>query len=84
MAKKQLSIYLSEDILDLVDDYMDEYNLKNRTIAIERIILEWEMMNRLSLNISNKEETETKNYRKSKKDIQDEMIDEGLDDIFEF
>ena len=38
MAKKQLSIYLSQDIINIIDNYKDEYKLKNRTVAIERII----------------------------------------------
>lgn len=83
MAKKQLSIYLSQDIINIIDNYKDEYKLKNRTVAIERIILEWEMLKTIPITIGNSN-IETKDYKKTEKDVQEEMIDAGLDDIFNF
>lgn len=83
MAKKQLSIYLSQDIINIIDNYKDEYKLKNRTVAIERIILEWEMLKTMPITIGNSN-IEIKDYKKTEKDVQKEMIDAGLDDIYNF
>ncbi|MFU2417222.1 hypothetical protein [Peptacetobacter sp. AB800] len=83
MAKKQLSIYLSQDIINIIDNYKDEYKLKNRTVAIERIILEWEMLKTMPITIGNSN-IEIKDYKKTEKDVQKEMIDAELDDIYNF
>lgn len=81
--KQQISLYLPQDILNIVDNYKDEYKLKNRNMAIERIILEWEMMKTMPITIGSTD-SERKDYRKTEKDIKDETLDSGLDDIFNF
>ena len=35
MAKKQMTSYIAEDIVKIIDNYKDKYNLKNRSVAIE-------------------------------------------------
>lgn len=81
--KQQISLYLPQDVLNIVDNYKDEYKLKNRNMAIERIILEWEMMKTMPITIGSTD-SERKDYRKTEKDIKDETLDSGLDDIFNF
>lgn len=81
--KQQISIYMPQDVLNIVDNYKDEYKLKNRNIAIERIILEWEMMKTMPITIGSTD-SERKDYKKTEKDIKDETLDSGLDDIFNF
>lgn len=83
MAKKpQISIYLPQDVLNIVDNYKEEYKLKNRTMAIERIILEWDMMKTLPITIGGNTDSEVKDYRKTEKDIEEDMINAGLEDAF--
>ena len=81
--KQQISIYMPQDVFNIVDNYKDEYKLKNRNIAIERIILEWEMMKTMPITIGSTD-SERKDYKKTEKDIKDETLDSGLDDIFNF
>lgn len=88
MAKKSVTVYLPDDILNIIDNYKDEYKLKNRTIAVERIILEWNMYKSLTFTVAsdnvnaNVDTLQQKDYRKSKQDIQKEVIKSGLDDVF--
>ena len=88
MAKKSVTVYLPDDILNIIDNYKDEYKLKNRTIAVERIILEWNMYKSLTFTVysdnvnANVDAPQQKDYRKSKQDIQKEVIKSGLDDVF--
>ena len=88
MAKKSVTVYLPDDILNIIDNYKDEYKLKNRTIAVERIILEWNMYKSLTFTVAsdnvnaNVDTLQQKDYRKSKQDVQKEVIKSGLDDVF--
>lgn len=81
MAKKSVTVYLPDDILNIIDNYKEEYKLKNRTIAVERIILEWNMFKNLTFTISN-DNLQQKDYQKSKEDVEKEIINTELDDVF--
>lgn len=81
MAKKSVTVYLPDDILNIIDNYKEEYKLKNRTIAVERIILEWNMFKNLTFTISN-DNLQQKDYQKSKEDVEKEIISTELDDVF--
>lgn len=87
MAKKSVTVYLPDDILNIIDNYKDEYNLKNRTVAVERIILEWNMLKNLTFTINNtnnnNSDTQQRDYRKSKDDINKETIKKGINDVFD-
>ena len=89
MAKKSVTVYLPDDILNIIDNYKDEYKLKNRTIAVERIILEWNMYKSLTFTVSsdnvnaNVDAPQQKDYRKSKQDIQREIINAGINEAFD-
>ncbi|WP_300449306.1 hypothetical protein [Fusobacterium sp.] len=89
MAKKSVTVYLPDDILNIIDNYKDEYKLKNRTIAVERIILEWNMYKSLTFTVSsdnvntNVDALQQKDYRKSKQDIQREIINAGINEAFD-
>ena len=52
MAKKQSTIYLSNDIYSYLIAYKDNNNLNNLSTAIERIILERIFSERGNLNSS--------------------------------
>lgn len=87
MAKKSVTVYLPDDILNIIDNYKDEYKLKNRTIAVERIILEWNMYKSLTFTVAsdntNVDAPQQKDYRKSKQDIQREIINAGINEAFD-
>ena len=89
MAKKSVTVYLPDDILNIIDNYKDEYKLKNRTIAVERIILEWNMYKSLTFTVSSDnvnasvDAPQQKDYRKSKQDIQREIINAGINEAFD-
>lgn len=86
MAKKSVTVYLPDDILNIIDNYKDEYNLKNRTVAVERIILEWNMLKNLTFtinNTNNNSDEQQRDYRKSKDDINKETIKKGINDVFD-
>lgn len=90
MAKKQMTSYIAEDIVKIIDNYKDKYNLKNRSVAIERIILEWEMMKTMPITIGSTTNNETINHiptreeiRKSEEEIRRDMFEEALNDAFD-
>lgn len=84
MAKKAVTVYLPDDIINIIDNYKEEYKLKNRTIAVERIILEWNMLKSLTFAVADPEAIQIKkDYRKSKEDVQNEVIGSGLDNVFD-
>ncbi len=84
MAKKAVTVYLPDDIINIIDNYKEEYKLKNRTIAVERIILEWNMFKSLTFAVADPEAAPIKkDYRKSKEDVQNEVIGSGLDNVFD-
>lgn len=90
MTKKQMTSYIAEDIVKIIDNYKDKYNLKNRSVAIERIILEWEMMKTMPITIGSTTNNETINpiptreeIRKSEEEIRRDMFEEALNDAFD-
>lgn len=83
MAKKQLSIYLSDDIIEKIDIYKKENKLKSRSIAIERIILEWSWMsNIMQKSVINTDTSGNNAKPKTQEELVDELLESGFDDIF--
>lgn len=80
--KQQISLYLPQDVLNIVDNYRNEYKLKNRNMAIERIILEWEMMKTLPIAIEGRVDSDMKDYRKTEEDIKEEILKAEFDKSF--
>ena len=72
MAKKQSTIYLSDDIHSYLIAYKDNNNLNNLSTAIERIILERIFSERGNLN-SNVNTVKKKDEKK--KDIPKTILD---------
>ena len=72
MAKKQSTIYLSNDIYSYLIAYKDNNNLNNLSTAIERIILERIFSERGSLNSS---VNTVKKKDEKKKDIPKTILD---------
>ena len=72
MAKKQSTIYLSDDIYSYLIAYKDNNNLNNLSTAIERIILERIFSERGNLN-SNVNTVKKKDEKK--KDIPKTILD---------
>lgn len=72
MAKKQSTIYLSDDIYSYLIAYKDNNNLNNLSTAIERIILERIFSERGSLNSS---VNTVKKKDEKKKDIPKTILD---------
>ena len=72
MAKKQSTIYLSDDIYTYLIAYKDNNNLNNLSTAIERIILERIFSERGSLNSS---VNTVKKKDEKKKDIPKAILD---------
>ena len=72
MAKKQSTIYLSDDIYSYLMAYKDNNNLNNLSTAIERIILERIFSERGNLN-SNVNTVKKKDEKK--KDIPKTILD---------
>lgn len=72
MAKKQSTIYLSDDIYSYLITYKDNNNLNNLSTAIERIILERIFSERGSLNSS---VNTVKKKDEKKKDIPKTILD---------
>ena len=72
MAKKQSTIYLSDDIYSYLIAYKDNNSLNNLSTAIERIILERIFSERGSLNSS---VNTVKKKDEKKKDIPKTILD---------
>lgn len=72
MAKKQSTIYLSDDIHSYLIAYKDNNNLNNLSTAIERIILERIFSERGNLNSS---VNTVKKKDEKKKDIPKTILD---------
>lgn len=72
MAKKQSTIYLSNDIYSYLIAYKDNNNLNNLSTAIERIILERIFSERGNLNSS---VNTVKKKDEKKKDIPKTILD---------
>lgn len=72
MAKKQSTIYLSDDIYSYLIAYKDNNNLNNLSTAIERIILERIFSERGNLNLS---VNTVKKKDEKKKDIPKTILD---------
>lgn len=72
MAKKQSTIYLSNDIYSYLIAYKDNNNLNNLSTAIERIILERIFSERGNLNLS---VNTVKKKDEKKKDIPKTILD---------
>lgn len=72
MAKKQSTIYLSDDIYSYLITYKDNNNLNNLSTAIERIILERIFSERGNLNSS---VSTVKKKDEKKKDIPKTILD---------
>ena len=72
MAKKQSTIYLSDDIYSYLMTYKDNNNLNNLSTAIERIILERIFSERGNLNSS---VNTVKKKDEKKKDIPKTILD---------
>ena len=72
MAKKQSTIYLSNDIYSYLIAYKDNNNLNNLSTAIERIILERIFNERGNLNSS---VNTVKKKDEKKKDIPKTILD---------
>ena len=72
MAKKQSTIYLSDDIYSYLIAYKDNNNLNNLSTAIERIILERIFGERGNLNSS---VNTVKKKDEKKKDIPKTILD---------
>lgn len=72
MAKKQSTIYLSDDIYSYLIVYKDNNSLNNLSTAIERIILERIFSERGSLNSS---VNTVKKKDEKKKDIPKTILD---------
>lgn len=72
MAKKQSTIYLSDDIYSYLIAYKDNNNLNNLSTAIERIILERIFRERGNLNSS---VNTVKKKDEKKKDIPKTILD---------
>ena len=72
MAKKQSTIYLSDDIYSYLIAYKDNNNLNNLSTAIERIILERIFSERGNLNSS---VNTVKKKDEKKKDIPKTILD---------
>lgn len=72
MAKKQSTIYLSDDIYSYLVAYKDNNNLNNLSTAIERIILERIFSERGNLNSS---VNTVKKKDEKKKDIPKTILD---------
>lgn len=72
MAKKQSTIYLSNDIYSYLITYKDNNNLNNLSTAIERIILERIFSERGNLNSS---VNTVKKKDEKKKDIPKTILD---------
>lgn len=72
MAKKQSTIYLSDDIYSYLISYKDNNNLNNLSTAIERIILERIFSERGNLNSS---VNTVKKKDEKKKDIPKTILD---------
>ena len=72
MAKKQSTIYLSDDIYSYLIAYKDNNNLNNLSTAIERIILERIFSERGNLNSS---VNAVKRKDEKKKDIPKTILD---------
>ena len=79
MAKKQSTIYLSDDIYSYLIAYKDNNNLNNLSTAIERIILERIFSERGNLNSSvntvKKKEEKKKDIPKTILDLKNSMRD---------
>ena len=79
MAKKQSTIYLSDDIYSYLIAYKDNSNLNNLSTAIERIILERIFSERGNLNSSvntvKKKEEKKKDIPKTILDLKNSMRD---------
>ena len=79
MAKKQSTIYLSDDIYSYLMAYKDNNNLNNLSTAIERIILERIFSERGNLNSSvntvKKKEEKKKDIPKTILDLKNSMRD---------
>ena len=72
MAKKQSTIYLSDDIYSYLIAYKDNNNLNNLSTAIERIILERIFNEKGNLNSS---VNAVKKKDEKKKDIPKAILD---------
>lgn len=79
MAKKQSTIYLSDDIYSYLISYKDNNNLNNLSTAIERIILERIFSERGNLNSSvntiKKKDEKKKDIPKTILDLKNSMRD---------
>ena len=79
MAKKQSTIYLSDDIYTYLITYKDNNNLNNLSTAIERIILERIFSERgnlnSSVNIVKKKDEKKKDIPKTILDLKNSMRD---------
>lgn len=79
MAKKQSTIYLSDDIYSYLITYKDNNNLNNLSTAIERIILERIFSERgnlnSSVNIVKKKDEKKKDIPKTILDLKNSMRD---------
>lgn len=79
MAKKQSTIYLSDDIYSYLIAYKDNNNLNNLSTAIERIILERIFSERgnlnSSVNIVKKKDEKKKDIPKTILDLKNSMRD---------
>lgn len=79
MAKKQSTIYLSDDIYSYLISYKDNNNLNNLSTAIERIILERIFSERGNLNSSvntvRKKDEKKKDIPKTILDLKNSMRD---------
>lgn len=79
MAKKQSTIYLSDDIYSYLIAYKDNNNLNNLSTAIERIILERIFSERGNLNSSvntaRKKDEKKKDIPKTILDLKNSMRD---------
>ena len=79
MAKKQSTIYLSNDIYSYLITYKDNNNLNNLSTAIERIILERIFSERgnlnSSVNIVKKKDEKKKDIPKTILDLKNSMRD---------
>ena len=79
MAKKQSTIYLSDDIYSYLIAYKDNNNLNNLSTAIERIILERIFSERgnlkSSVNTVKKKDEKKKDIPKTILDLKNSMRD---------
>ena len=79
MAKKQSTIYLSDDIYSYLIAYKDNNNLNNLSTAIERITLERIFSERgnlnSSVNIVKKKDEKKKDIPKTILDLKNSMRD---------